>query len=75
MKPMFRASAALLLLTMPLAACFEDSRSAEREPQQPQDQFGSTFAAAFNASESDEPINPRPGDAGELSRTTDPIDF
>ncbi len=40
-----------------------------------QQQFGQTFAMAFNASGNADPIDPQPGDLPAVSFTTDPIDF
>ena len=73
MKRRIALPATLALAALVLAGCFDSSDS--KSSSDPQDQFGRTFRAAFNASENADPINPRPGDAGELTLTGDPIDF
>ena len=40
-----------------------------------QDQFGAGFANAFNAADTDEPVEPVAGDIIALDATEDPIDF
>ena len=71
-----RLAPVLLLAAFALAACNDDEDSAGGGGGgDPQDQFGSAFAQAFDADANDEPVDPEPGDAGELSLTADPVDF
>lgn len=41
----------------------------------PQDNFGATFATAFNADATAEPINPQPGDLPPVDLTAEPVNF
>jgi hypothetical protein len=72
MNATLRMSALLLLATLGLAGCKEDSTDTVVAPQ---DQFGDTFSKAFRAEPTDPPINPMPGDAGTLTLTGQPVDF
>lgn len=74
MRAPLRLASILVLAAFGLAACNDDDDD-NNTSERPQDQFGSTFSAAFAADENDDPIDPDDGDAGDLSLTGDPIDF
>lgn len=80
-----RITSIVLLAALTLAACNDDDGDDDNGngngggnggevSGDPQDQFGSTFADAFNADANDEPIDPVAGDAGGPSLTDDPED-
>ncbi len=81
MTRMLRLTSVLVLAAFALAACDDDDDNDTAGGGGggggggPQDQFGATFAQAFNADPNSEPIDPQPGDAGPLSLTDEPVDF
>lgn len=74
MTRMLRLTSVLVLAAAALAACDDDDND-NAGGGAPQDQFGSAFAQAFEADANADPIDPEPGDAGELSLTADPVNF
>lgn len=77
MGKMIRLAAVLTVAAFALAACDDDDNGNDNGSAggDPQDEFGATFAGAFDADANDAPIDPQPGDAGKLSLTDDPVDF
>lgn len=74
MANVIRLAAILSVSALMLAAC-DDSDNGGSANGDPQDEFGATFAQAFNADGTDDAIDPALGDAGELSLTDDPVNF
>lgn len=72
---MLRLSSVLVPAALALAAC-DDAGADDGEAElQIQERFGGAFAAAFNADENAEPINPTSDTLPPVSFTTDPVDF
>lgn len=71
-----KVSSTLVLVAFVLTACNgDDDDDDTSRSTAPQDQFGTTFSRAFAADRNAEPIDPKPGDAGALTLTGEPINF
>lgn len=72
---MLRLSGVVLLAALALAACDDDNDDDDDQARTPQDQLGSSFAAAFDADSTDDAIDPTRSDLRATALKEDPIDF